>query len=118
MQYPLFHNPEKHRYEFHLVRTENPAETRADLRNNSSIDASRNVAYVEYEYDADRNAYRLTHTIVPRDFEGQGIAAALVGAVLAEFRQRGVRIIPECSYVVRYVERHPEWQDLVVEAEA
>lgn len=90
-RYPLIHNAANHRYEFHL---------------------DGGVAYVEYEPEA--GAYRLTHTIVPKAFEGQGIAAQLVAATLEEFRHRDEMVIPDCVYIVRYIERHPEWQEIVV----
>ena len=55
----------------------------------------------------------LLHTGVPSRFEGQGIAAELTEAVLTEIRAQGLRIAPECSYIARYIERHPEWRQLV-----
>ena len=73
------------------------------------IDGHR--AYIEYEERP--GALALTHTIVPEELRGGRIAAALTQAVLEELRTRGLRIVPECSYVVRYIERHPEWQEIV-----
>ena len=73
------------------------------------IDGHR--AYIEYEERP--GALALTHTIVPEELRGGGIAAALTQAVLEEVRTRGLRIVPECSYVVRYIKRHPEGQKIV-----
>lgn len=55
----------------------------------------------------------LVHTGVPAAWQGHGIAAALVGAALAEARRQGWRVRPQCSYVRAYMRRHPETQDLL-----
>lgn len=88
----LIHNAARHRYEFHL---------------------DGGVAYVEYE--PTNGALLLTHTIVPPAFEGQGIGRKLVEATLEDLREQGQRIIPQCSFIVRYLQRHPEWSGLLPE---
>lgn len=55
----------------------------------------------------------ITHTEVPRQSEGRGVAAELVRAALAYARQHGLRVRPSCSYVGAYMRRHPETQDLL-----
>ncbi len=61
----------------------------------------------------DRNGVRHAHhTFVPADMRGQGIAARLVDALIADARERGFRIAPDCSYVATVFRRHPEWADL------
>ncbi len=59
------------------------------------------------------DAIVFTHTEVPPDFEGQGVAADLVQAALAWVRSEGLRAAPRCSYVASYMRRHPEVQDLL-----
>ncbi|MBU1307420.1 MAG: N-acetyltransferase [Alphaproteobacteria bacterium] len=54
----------------------------------------------------------ITHTGVPPDFEGRGIAAKLVSYAIADARQHHFKIHPVCSYVVAQFRRHPEWADL------
>jgi uncharacterized protein len=56
---------------------------------------------------------RMTHTGVPLPLRGHGIAARLVAAALAHARSEGLRVDPRCSYVARYMQRHPETQDLL-----
>jgi predicted GNAT family acetyltransferase len=56
----------------------------------------------------------LVHTEVGAQFEGQGLAAQLVRGALDEARASGRKIVPSCSYVAKFVERHPDYQDLVV----
>lgn len=58
----------------------------------------------------------LQHTEVPSALEGRGIAGALVKAAFAYARAQDLRVVPACSYVRAYVERHPETQDLLVPA--
>lgn len=55
----------------------------------------------------------LVHTEIDPKFEGQGLAAQLVQGALDDARASGHRIVPSCSYVARFVERHPDYQDLL-----
>ncbi|WP_295487689.1 phosphoenolpyruvate--protein phosphotransferase [Accumulibacter sp.] len=55
----------------------------------------------------------LDHSFVPGELRGRGIAAALARRALDEARQRRWKIVPRCSYVARFIERHPEFADLV-----
>ena len=65
------------------------------------------------DYRLDGNAMRLVHTEVPPALEGRGIAARLVAAALAHARDRGLSVIPVCSYVRTYMRRHPETAELL-----
>ncbi|NBE93608.1 N-acetyltransferase [Nonomuraea sp. KC401] len=53
-----------------------------------------------------------THTEVAPELEGQGLAGELVGHALQMSADTGLRVVPLCSYVARYIERHPEFQDI------
>jgi predicted GNAT family acetyltransferase len=53
------------------------------------------------------------HTFVPPALRGQGVAQKLVEALVADAREHGFRIVPQCSYVAALFRRHPEWADLV-----
>lgn len=57
----------------------------------------------------------LTHTEVPESLSGQGIGSALVLGSLELARDRGLRIVPLCSFVAAYIRRHPEWAEIVFE---
>ncbi len=52
------------------------------------------------------------HTLVPGELEGRGIAAALVNALVADAREHGFKIVPQCSYVAAKFQRNPGWDDL------
>jgi len=55
---------------------------------------------------------RMTHTEVPASLRGRGIAARLVAFALDEARAKGLKVEPLCSYVQRYMQRHPVTDDL------
>jgi hypothetical protein len=69
------------------------------------------VAFIEYRRDGD--AVELTHTEVPQAMEGKGIGSALVCGTLERLRAEGARVVPSCSFVARYIERHPDYGDMV-----
>jgi hypothetical protein len=53
------------------------------------------------------------HTFVPPEARVRGIAQALVEALVADAREQGFKIVPQCSYVDALFRRHPEWADLL-----
>ena len=52
------------------------------------------------------------HTLVPPEIGGRGVAGKLVEALIADAREHGFKIDPQCSYVAVAFKRHPEWADL------
>jgi predicted GNAT family acetyltransferase len=69
------------------------------------------LAFVSYTQEGEHVI--LDHTFVPDELRGHGIAATLVRAALNEARQRRWKTVPRCSYVVGFIERNPEFADLV-----
>ena len=67
-----------------------------------------------YELKSD-DLIDLVHTEVPEDLAGQGIGSALVVAALQYAKDNGYQAIPSCPFVASYVQRHPEWNDVVIE---
>jgi predicted GNAT family acetyltransferase len=53
------------------------------------------------------------HTGVPPAFRNEGLALKLVEQLIADARQDGFKIVPECSYVAAQFRRHPAWADLM-----
>lgn len=66
------------------------------------------------EYILTKEKIYLTHTEVPRELEGKGIASSLVKKVLTEIEHRNLTLVPMCPFVAAYVKRHPEWKKLVL----
>ncbi len=84
-----------------------------------------NLAAGQYEFQVGgflpRIVYRksgdkiyLTHTEVPAPLEGKGIASMLVKGALEDIRQKGLKLVPLCPFVIRYIQRHPEWEFLIL----
>jgi predicted GNAT family acetyltransferase len=63
------------------------------------------------------SVWSLTHTLVPDPLKGKGIGSGLVKQVFAYCQENQIRIIPECSFVVSYIQKHPEWKKLLFEQE-
>jgi predicted GNAT family acetyltransferase len=53
------------------------------------------------------------HTEIDPAFEGKGLGSTLVKGMLDHERQLGEPIVPLCPFVRTYVDRHPEYADLV-----
>jgi predicted GNAT family acetyltransferase len=71
----------------------------------------RHLSVCEYGLDGDRMVF--THTLVPPELRGRGIAEKLVRTALADARAAGRKVVPACSYVAKFIERHREFADLL-----
>jgi predicted GNAT family acetyltransferase len=69
------------------------------------------LAHADYVLDSDRMI--CTHTFVPPALRGRGLAEKLVRAALAEARNHRWRVVPACSYVSVFIQRHLEFHDLL-----
>ena len=69
------------------------------------------VAFIEYYRDGEK--VFLTHTETPESLRGKGIAAELVKKTLECARKNGLTVVPLCSYVMHYLNNHPEWGDVL-----
>lgn len=85
-----------------------PSHNEAEHRYELATDAGIAVA----EYRAQGDAVAFTHTIVPEELEGQGIASRLIAFALDDVRARGLKARPLCAFVHAYMEKHPETRDL------
>ena len=69
-------------------------------------------AYVEYERHG--GVMTITHTIVPSEIGGRGIAGQLVKAAMDHARTEGMKVTPSCSYAAGWMDKHPDYADLRV----
>jgi predicted GNAT family acetyltransferase len=53
------------------------------------------------------------HTEVPPELGGRGIASKLIRSALDQVRADGFRVIAQCPFVKAFIEKHPDYQDLL-----
>jgi uncharacterized protein len=68
-------------------------------------------------YHVEGGTMTLPHTEVDPSVGGRGIGTALVAGVLEAARERGLHVLPYCSFIRRYIQQHPETIDLVAAAD-
>ena len=66
-------------------------------------------------YERVGNVVVFTHTEVDTAFEGQGVGGRLVRGALDDVRRQGGQVVARCPFVRAWLERHPDYQDLVIE---
>ncbi len=64
-----------------------------------------------YRLEPDRIIF--THAEIDPDREGQGLGSQLAAFALDDARARGLEVLPRCPFVESYMQRHPEYADLV-----
>lgn len=92
--------------------SETPAVTHAARLHRYEIYVSDKLAgFTQYSEHGDVRVF--THTEIDDAFQGQGLASKVVAGALADVRQSGMRIAATCPVVTRYLEKHPEFDDIV-----
>ncbi|TYB73827.1 N-acetyltransferase [Bizionia gelidisalsuginis] len=91
MSHTLIHNESKHQFEVHL---------------NDSIAFA---AYERFE-----NGITYTHTEVPTEMSGQGVGSFIAKGILDYAKENNLQVKPECSFILSYIDKHPEYQDISV----
>jgi uncharacterized protein len=80
-------------------------------RHRFELDADGHVAFSNYKR-AD-GVLTILHTEVPQALEGRGMGSALIRGVLDIARSQGLKVVTICPFAKAYIERHPEYADLV-----
>lgn len=70
------------------------------------------------DYERHGEQLIITHTGVPAQLRGLGLAGQLVEAALRWLAPMPLQLVPGCSYVRHWLERHPSWQRLLTPAAA
>ena len=92
----------------------------ADVQVTLNQDDKRYEARVDGElagsayFDAADDLIVFTHTEVDDAYEGQGVGSALARGALDDVRADGRRkVVARCPFVSRWIERHPDYKDLL-----
>ncbi|SDS19865.1 GNAT family N-acetyltransferase [Agrococcus carbonis] len=70
---------------------------------------------LSYVDDADGNRV-LQHTVVGDAFGGHGVGSELAKFAMRQATDAGHRIVPQCTFVQSWLQKHPEHQALVAHA--
>lgn len=80
-------------------------------RNRFEIQRDELTATADYELQND--ILTVTHIIVPPSLRGGGIASELALACVEHVRENQLRLVPQCPFMSSYLERHPQYADVV-----
>ena len=86
--------------------TDVPDHSRYEIR-----EGDRRLGLAAYQRRGDQVVF--THTEVDSDSGHSGLGGTLVRAALDDVRSKGGTVVPRCSFVRGWIERHPEYRDLV-----
>src|SRR5882724_7656821 len=64
-------------------------------------------------YELAGGVITFVHTEVPPELGGKGIGSKLVRGALDQVRAGGLKVIAQCPFVKAYIEKHPEYADLL-----
>ena len=67
------------------------------------------------EYRRTTSAVAFTHTVIDPAFEGRGLGSVLARGALDATREAGAPVLPFCPFIRGYIQRHPDYLDLVPE---
>ncbi|MEO3786010.1 GNAT family N-acetyltransferase [Actinocorallia sp. B10E7] len=65
------------------------------------------------DYKRTRAGLSFLHAEIDPRFGGRGLGSALVRGGLDAARAQGLPVLPFCPFVRRYIQRHPEYLELV-----
>ena len=91
----------------------------SDVTVTKNADGSRYEAHIDGErvglisYTERDGAVIMPHTEVDPEFGGRGIAGQLTKFALHDVRAEGKSVVPACPYIAGWIEKHPDYADLV-----
>ncbi|MFD5323380.1 GNAT family N-acetyltransferase [Streptomyces sp. NPDC127092] len=88
-----------------------PVVRRVDARHRYEIlVAEERAGLTAYRDRGDRRVF--FHTEIDDAYAGQGLASILVEQALNDVRATGMRIVPVCPYVAKFLKKHEEFADI------
>jgi predicted GNAT family acetyltransferase len=91
--------------------TETPEIRHNQPANRFELEIETHLAVLEYQQAGETITF--THTGVPAELGGRGLGGQLARAGLEYARANALNVVPLCSFVAGYIEKHPEYRDLV-----
>ena len=87
-----------------------------DVRNNTDknryeLSVDGHLAATYYRIADDVSTF--VHTEVPDALAGRGVGGKLVKGALDQVRAAGLKVVPQCPFVRAYIEKHPDYADLL-----
>jgi predicted GNAT family acetyltransferase len=64
-------------------------------------------------YEISGGVITFVHTEVPPELGGKGIGSKLIKGALDQVRVEGLKVIAQCPFVKAYMEKHPDYADLL-----
>ena len=77
-------------------------------------EAGEVAGFMTYQVTGRIIAY--THTEVLPAFEGRGVGSQLARAAMEDAKARGRSVVPLCPFLAKWLEKHHDFDDLVVPA--
>lgn len=65
------------------------------------------------DYRVEGGTIVMTHTEVPGELRGQGLGEKLARGALDIIRTRSLKVVPRCPFIRSFIEKHPEYGDLL-----
>lgn len=93
-QSPIRHNTDLNRFETTI-----------------NLEGTDYTAYISYRLNDEQIIY--DHTIVPKQLGGRGIGSILVKHALDYADAEDKKVVPECWFVEKYIDKHPAYQHLL-----
>ena len=88
----------------------NPVVDQPD-RQRFELEEEGKLAYADYRREADLLVIPYVHS--DPALRGRGTAGRLMSGMLEIVRSRGEKVRPVCGYAAAWIQRHPDYQDLV-----
>jgi uncharacterized protein len=85
---------------------DNPARRRFEILVDGSL-----AGFAGYQLRQDTVVF--THTEIDPQFRDMGVGGALVRGALDQVRERGDRVVARCPFVAAYIEKHPQYEELL-----
>jgi uncharacterized protein len=89
-----------------VLVADNPSAFRYEIRVGDQL-----AGFADYYTEPDRLI--VTHTEIDPTFKGRGLGNRLAAGTLDDLRRRHLVVTPQCPFIAKYIDEHPDYADLV-----